>query len=88
MSTEPDTSESWEALPLRAEATERIDRYELHNRPDEAVLKASLHAFLQWLPEKGRATVARDIKHAIIWNHSNLGLLLDLCQSYCTSKSP
>lgn len=47
---------------LRAEATERIDRYELHNRPDEAVLKASLHAFLGWLPEKGRGAMVRDIK--------------------------
>ncbi|KAF7118935.1 hypothetical protein CNMCM5793_008573 [Aspergillus hiratsukae] len=62
MSTETDTSESWETL--RAEATERIDRYELHNRPDEAVLKASLHAFLAWLPEKGRGAIARDIKNA------------------------
>jgi hypothetical protein len=62
MSTDTDTSESWEAL--REEAAERVDSYEPQNRPDEAILKASLHAFLQWLPEKGRSAVARDIKHA------------------------
>ncbi|EAW21326.1 uncharacterized protein NFIA_064900 [Aspergillus fischeri NRRL 181] len=55
-------SESWEAL--RAEAAERVDSYEPQNRPDEAILKASLHAFLQWLPEKGRSAVARDIINA------------------------
>ncbi|KEY78166.1 hypothetical protein BA78_8219 [Aspergillus fumigatus] len=62
MSTDTDTSESWEAL--RAEAAERVDSYEPQNRPDEGILKASLHACLQWLPERA-VTGQMEVKHWI-----------------------
>lgn len=59
LSTATEASEAW--ATLEGEAKERIITYKPQNRADEEKLKPSLDAFLEWLPEGGRESVARDI---------------------------
>lgn len=47
-----------------ATAKERILEYVPDGRPDEDKLPAALEAFLTWLPEGGRESLARDITNA------------------------
>ncbi|RAL02491.1 HNH endonuclease signature motif containing protein, partial [Aspergillus ibericus CBS 121593] len=58
-STDVETEETWPSLRKEAEA--RIANYTHQKRPNEDKLQASLNAFLQWLPEGGRESIARDI---------------------------
>ena len=59
MSTDTESSETWPTLVVAAK--ERIARYQSQDRIHEEKLKPSLNAFVEWLPEKGRESVARDI---------------------------
>jgi hypothetical protein len=59
LSTTTEASEAW--TTLAEEARERITIYQFQNRVDEEKLKPSLNAFLEWLPEGGRESMARDI---------------------------
>jgi uncharacterized membrane protein YccC len=59
LSTITEASEAWKTLA--EEARERITAYQSQNRVDEEKLKPSLDAFLEWLPEGGRESMARDI---------------------------
>lgn len=62
MSTDTEPSESWPAL--KAKARQKIAAYQPQKRPREEILQSSLIAFLEWLPENGRESVARDIVNA------------------------
>lgn len=62
MSTDTEPSESWPAL--KAKARQKVAAYQPQKRPREEVLQTSLIAFLEWLPETGRESVARDIVNA------------------------
>jgi hypothetical protein len=58
-------TESSATLPALVEAAkERIARYQSQNRVNEEKLQPSLNAFVEWLPEGGRESVARDITNA------------------------
>jgi hypothetical protein len=57
-STNPEPAETWPALANRART--RIGRYVAGIR-DDGKLVACLRAFVDWLPEGGRESVARDI---------------------------
>lgn len=59
LSTNTETSEAW--TELAEAARERITTYQSQNRVDEEKLKPSLDAFLEWLPEGGRESMATDI---------------------------
>jgi hypothetical protein len=59
LSTATEASEAW--ATLAEEARERITTYQIQNRADEEKLKPFLGAFLEWLPEGGRESMARDI---------------------------
>ena len=62
MSTNTESSETWPALV--EEAKERITKYQSQSRVHEEILQPSLNAFMEWLPEGGRESVARDIINA------------------------
>ena len=62
ISTNTESSETWPALVEAAE--ERITKYQFQNRIHEEDLQVSLRAFIEWLPEGGRESVARDIVNA------------------------
>ncbi|CAI7643200.1 unnamed protein product [Penicillium viridicatum] len=55
-------SASW--LSVAAAAKERIEKYQPEHRSHEQILQPSLNAFIEWLPEGGRESVARDIINA------------------------
>jgi hypothetical protein len=58
-------AETSETLPALVEAAkERITRYQPQNCVNEEKLRPSLNAFVEWLPEGGRESVARDIINA------------------------
>ncbi|KAE8156608.1 hypothetical protein BDV40DRAFT_293396 [Aspergillus tamarii] len=58
MSTDRKSHESW---PLLAEeGRKRIARYQPQNRGYDEMVKPSLCAFIDWLPEGGRESIARD----------------------------
>ena len=58
MSTDSESHESW---PLLAEeGRKRIARYQPQNRGYDEMVKPSLCAFIDWLPEGGRESIARD----------------------------
>ncbi|KAE8135355.1 hypothetical protein BDV38DRAFT_284990 [Aspergillus pseudotamarii] len=58
MSTDGESDESW---PLLAdEGRKRIARYQPQNRAYDEMVKPSLCAFIDWLPEGGRESIARD----------------------------
>jgi hypothetical protein len=58
-------TESSATLPALVEAAkERITRYQSQNRVNEEKLQTSLNAFIEWLPEGGLESVARDIINA------------------------
>lgn len=63
LSTQPEPPETWESLKSAAKA--RVDNYTPADRAHDALLCSSLHAFLEWLPEGGRESVARDITNSI-----------------------
>jgi hypothetical protein len=63
LSTNTESSETWPSLAEVAKA--RIAKYQTQNRPNEDKLQSALNAFVQWLPEGGRESVARDIIEAI-----------------------
>lgn len=63
ITTNIEASETWAAL--KEAAKERIPRYQSENRVHEEKLQPSLNAFIEWLPEGGRESVARDIVNAI-----------------------
>lgn len=46
---------------LEKEARARIENYEIQSLADETLLKGGLNAFLTWLPEAGKTSLARDI---------------------------
>lgn len=58
LSTQPEIPENWPELQI--EAASRLEQYVPQQKDDER-LKACLLAFLQWLPEGGRESLARDI---------------------------
>ena len=62
MSTITAASEDW--TTLAEEARERISTYKTKDRPNEKKLQPSFNAFLEWLPEGGRESMARDIINA------------------------
>lgn len=62
LSTPTETPEVWTSLAEGAR--ERISTYQSQKRADEEKLKPSLNAFLEWLPEGGRESMARDIINA------------------------
>ncbi|KAE8144406.1 hypothetical protein BDV25DRAFT_96108 [Aspergillus avenaceus] len=58
MSTDVELDKSW---PLLAEkGRERIARYQPHDRHFDEQVQSSLNAFIDWLPEGGRESIARD----------------------------
>ncbi|OJJ50420.1 hypothetical protein ASPZODRAFT_13500 [Penicilliopsis zonata CBS 506.65] len=62
LSTDTETSQT---LPSLLEAAkDRVGQYQPNNRREEAKLQTGLTAFLGWLPEGGRESVARDILSA------------------------
>ncbi|EPS28858.1 hypothetical protein PDE_03804 [Penicillium oxalicum 114-2] len=64
MSTDTETPEKWKTLAGAAKV--RTARYRPEKRPHENLLQPSLDAFVDWLPEGGRESVARDINDAKI----------------------
>jgi hypothetical protein len=62
MTTDTESSETWPSLAEAAKA--RIAKYQPQNRVHEERLQPSLNAFVEWLPEGGRESVARDIINA------------------------
>lgn len=48
-------------LKLLSDANERISQYAAQGRQDEDKLKPALQAFLEWLPDYGKVSIARDI---------------------------
>ncbi|KAJ5400540.1 hypothetical protein N7465_011029 [Penicillium sp. CMV-2018d] len=62
MSTDAEPSASWPSVA--AAAKERIEKYQPEHRSHEQILQPSLNAFIEWLPEGGRESVARDIINA------------------------
>ncbi|KAJ5170266.1 uncharacterized protein N7500_003049 [Penicillium coprophilum] len=54
-----DTADS--LTSLEQDARTRIHAYENQSLRDETLLKSGLNAFLTWLPEAGRTSIARDI---------------------------
>ncbi|KAJ5950415.1 uncharacterized protein N7479_008828 [Penicillium vulpinum] len=46
---------------LEKDARARIEAYENQSLRDETLLKSGLNAFLTWLPEAGRTSLARDV---------------------------
>ena len=62
LSTITAASEDW--TTLAEEARERISTYKTKDRPNEKKLQPSFNAFLKWLPEGGRESMARDIINA------------------------
>lgn len=64
MSTDTETPENWKTLAGAAKV--RTARYRPEKRPHENLLQPSLDAFVDWLPEGGRESVARDINDAKI----------------------
>lgn len=62
MTAHTESSETW---PFLAEASKaRIAKYQPQNRVHEERLRPFLNAFVEWLPEGGRESVARDIINA------------------------
>jgi hypothetical protein len=59
LSPPTETSQAW--ITLLEQARERITSYQSQDRLNEEKLKPSLEAFLKWLPEGGRDSIARDI---------------------------
>jgi hypothetical protein len=59
LTTDTESSGTWPSLEEAAKA--RIAKYQPHNRVHEEKLQPSLNAFVEWLPEGGRESVARDI---------------------------
>ncbi|GLA30920.1 hypothetical protein AnigIFM63326_009355 [Aspergillus niger] len=58
-------TEASETMPkLLSDANERISLYTAQGRQDEDKLKPALQAFLEWLPDDGKVSIARDILHA------------------------
>lgn len=72
------------SLPESIEAAKkRITKYQSQNRLHEENLQPSLNAFLEWLPEGGRESIARDIINATtdkalydVFNNLLTGLVL------------
>jgi hypothetical protein len=62
MTTGTESSETWLSLAETAKA--RITKYQPQNRVYEEKLQPSLIAFVEWLPEGGRESIARDIVDA------------------------
>ncbi|KAF5865276.1 hypothetical protein ETB97_004859 [Aspergillus alliaceus] len=62
MSTDTESSATWPSLA--AAAKERLAKYQPEHRVHEHILQPSLDAFITWLPEGGRESVARDIVNA------------------------
>ena len=62
LSTITAASEDW--TTLAEEARERISTYKTKDRPNEKKLQPSFNAFLEWLPEGGRESMAGDIINA------------------------
>ncbi|EKV05517.1 hypothetical protein PDIG_83150 [Penicillium digitatum PHI26] len=54
-----DTADS--LTSLEKDARVRIEAYENQSLRDETLLKSGLNAFLTWLPEAGRTSLARDV---------------------------
>ena len=52
------------AQALVEAAKERITKYQSQNRVHEDILQPSLNALVEWLPEGGRESIARDIINA------------------------
>lgn len=48
-------------LKLLSDANKRIAQYAAQGRQDEDKLKPALQAFLEWLPDDGKVSIARDI---------------------------
>lgn len=60
MSTATAGSTEWQSL--LASANERVDRYvETKEKDEDKLLKDGLKALLEWLPEGGRESLARDV---------------------------
>ncbi|KAK2788760.1 hypothetical protein FQN52_006516 [Onygenales sp. PD_12] len=57
-----DPPDAWTALAEQAKA--RVSAYRRHGKPHEENLQPSLNAFIDWLPEKGWESIARDILDA------------------------
>ena len=62
LSTTTTASDDW--TTLAEEARKRISTYKTKDRPNEKKLQPSFNAFLKWLPEGGRESMARDIINA------------------------
>lgn len=62
LSTNHEAPEAWTTLADQARA--RVTSYKSQNRVDEEKLAPSFYAFLEWLPEGGRESIARDIINA------------------------
>ncbi|GKZ85255.1 hypothetical protein AnigIFM56816_011021 [Aspergillus niger] len=56
-----DTKASETTLKLLTDANKRISQYSAQGRQDEDKLKPALQAFLEWLPDDGKVSIARDI---------------------------
>ncbi|GKZ69120.1 hypothetical protein AnigIFM50267_004298 [Aspergillus niger] len=59
LSTDTEASETM--LKLLSDANKRIAQYAAQGRQDEDKLKQALQAFLEWLPDVGKVSIARDI---------------------------
>ncbi|KAL4783343.1 hypothetical protein BJX76DRAFT_348655 [Aspergillus varians] len=62
ISSNPDTGESWPSMYEAAKR--RATSYKPTKRPNDLQLTSTLLAFLEWLPEQGQRSVAKDINEA------------------------
>lgn len=59
LSTASETSVSWQLL--KTEAIQRVSEHHAKGRKFEDKLEDTLNAFLEWLPESGCSSIARDM---------------------------